>query len=314
MPVTSAYLAVIVIWSTTPLAIKWSGEDVGFLFGVAARMVIGLALVWLLVAVSGTPVPRDRASRATYGAAGGGIYVAMLLVYWSAQLIPSGWISVLFGMTPIFTGAFASIWLGEDAFAPLKVLGMALGTAGLLLIFYTGLEASPGAAAGVGGVLAAALVHSLSSVWVKRIGARLHGLAVTAGSLTLAVPLFVATWLLLDGRWPQVTPARSIAAILYLGVFGSAIGFALYYYVLRQVAATRVAVVTLVTPVSALMLGSLLNREPIGVRVWAGTALILAGLLSFQLDLLSLRRARLSAGRSGRAPPSPSGTGRRPAE
>jgi drug/metabolite transporter (DMT)-like permease len=292
MPVWAAYLLVILIWTTTPLGIKWSGEEVGFLFGVASRMVIGLAVVWMLVAASGTPVPRDRGARTTYLAAGTGIYLAMLLVYWSAQLIPSGWIAVLFGLAPIFTGVFARLWLGESAFTPLKVAGMGLGVAGLGVIFLTGAEASPGTAAGVAGVLMAALVHSLSAVWVKRVGAAVHGLAVTAGSLTLAAPAFALTWLLADGHWPETVPLRSGAAIVYLGVMGSAVGFALYYYVLRQVAATRVALITLVTPVTALLLGNLLNGEPVGPRVLGGTALILGGLLSFQLDLIPLRRRR----------------------
>jgi drug/metabolite transporter (DMT)-like permease len=294
MPVAAAYLAVILIWTTTPLGIKWSGEEVGFLFGVAARMVIGLALVWLLVAALRTPVPWDRNARATYAAAGTGIYLAMLLVYWSAQQIPSGWIAVLFGLAPLFTGLFATVWLGESAFTRLKVLGMGLGVAGLAVIFVTGVEGAEGSAAGTLGVLLAALVHSLSAVWIKRVGAGLHGLAVTAGSLTLAVPGFVLTWLVADGRWPPEVPLRSAAAILYLGVMGSAVGFALYYYVLRHVAATRAALITLVTPVTALLLGHVLNGEPIGLRVWAGTALILAGLLSFQVDILPI-------GRRGRA-------------
>ena len=42
MSVPLAYIGVIIIWSTTPLAIKWSGGDAGFLFGVTARMLIGL--------------------------------------------------------------------------------------------------------------------------------------------------------------------------------------------------------------------------------------------------------------------------------
>ena len=52
MSVPAAYLGVIPIWSTTPLAIKWSGKDVGFLFGVTSRMlmgvVVGLCITWLL--------------------------------------------------------------------------------------------------------------------------------------------------------------------------------------------------------------------------------------------------------------------------
>jgi len=44
MSVPAAYLGVIIIWSTAPLAIKWSGEDTGFLLGVSRRMLIGALL------------------------------------------------------------------------------------------------------------------------------------------------------------------------------------------------------------------------------------------------------------------------------
>ena len=50
-PLVFAYLLVIIIWSTTPLAIKWSGESVGFIFGVSARMLIGAVLAMALTLV-----------------------------------------------------------------------------------------------------------------------------------------------------------------------------------------------------------------------------------------------------------------------
>lgn len=49
MSVPAAYLGVVLIWGTTPLAIKWSGEGVGYLFGVTGRMVIGVVLALVLV-------------------------------------------------------------------------------------------------------------------------------------------------------------------------------------------------------------------------------------------------------------------------
>ena len=49
MSVPAAYLAVILIWTTTPLAIKWSGEEPGFLFGVTGRMVLGTFTALLAV-------------------------------------------------------------------------------------------------------------------------------------------------------------------------------------------------------------------------------------------------------------------------
>ena len=88
-----SYLGVIVIWSTTPLAIQWSGQEVGFLFGVAGRMVIGCVLALALVMVLRLPMAWHKQAGQTYLAAGMGIYGAMMCVYWSAQFVPSGWIS-----------------------------------------------------------------------------------------------------------------------------------------------------------------------------------------------------------------------------
>jgi drug/metabolite transporter (DMT)-like permease len=77
-------------------------------------------------------------------------------------------------------------------------------------------------------------------------------------------------------------PPRALLAIVYLGMIGSVLGFALYYYVLRHVEATRVALITLITPVLALLLGNLLNGEVLQFETVLGTAAILGGLLLFE--------------------------------
>ena len=94
MSVPLAYIGVIVIWSTTPLAIKWSGGDAGFLFGVTARMSIGLLFSSILIMLlSRRGLPWNKAARKVYLVAGIAIYGAMLSVYWGSQYISSGFIS-----------------------------------------------------------------------------------------------------------------------------------------------------------------------------------------------------------------------------
>ncbi|MET0109749.1 MAG: hypothetical protein ABW084_12685 [Candidatus Thiodiazotropha sp.] len=56
MSVPAAYLGIVLIWGTTPLAIKWSGEGVGYLFGVTGRMVIGVILALLVLRMIGQPL------------------------------------------------------------------------------------------------------------------------------------------------------------------------------------------------------------------------------------------------------------------
>jgi len=117
MSVPAAFLGVILIWSTTPLAIQWSGDGVGFLFGLASRMVIGLAVAALLVGLRRSALPVHRDAVLTCLTAGLGLFAAMTVVYWSAQHIPSGWISVIFALTPMITGILAAVWLNETGLA-----------------------------------------------------------------------------------------------------------------------------------------------------------------------------------------------------
>jgi len=98
------------------------------------------------------------------------------------------------------------------------------------------------------------------------------------GALAIATPLFFLTWLVFDHHAPAQLPARALASIIYLGVIGSVLGFTLFFYVLKHVSAHGSALITLITPVLALLLGAAINHEHVGPRIWAGTALVLGGL------------------------------------
>jgi len=296
MSVPAAYLTVILIWSTTPLAIKWSAQGTGFAFAVASRMAIGLALAAVILAVWRVGMPMHKRARSAYLAGGLGLFGAMTLTYWGAQYIHSGLVSVLFGLSPLVTGLLALVWLEEEALTPGKLAGMLLGLAGLAVIFGdSGEMAGAHAVAGVAALLAAVTIYSGSLVWIKRIGDDSPPLATTAGTLAVSLPLFGLVWWLTDGHVPAAVPPRAGAAIVYLGVFGSVLGFALYYYVIKHMETGKVSLITLVTPVVALMLGSLLNGEAVSAQVWAGTALIGLGLSLHQWPALSgLLAARTS--------------------
>lgn len=290
MSVPLAFIGTILIWSTTPLAIKWSSEGPGFMFAVTSRMVIGtLGCLLLLTLVRGRLHWHKQAVR-TYLAAGLGIYGAMSCVYWGAQFIPSGLVSVIFGLTPLLTGLMAGYWLDEQSLTPIRLLGLASALGGLVLIFGDGFNAGPAAVLGMLSVFTAVTLHSLSTVWVKRIGAGLPVMTVTSGGLLVALPCYLITWLLVDGELPTSIPEQALASIVYLGLFGSVMGFILFFYVLKHVEASRVGLIPLVTPVSALAIGSLFNGETIPTVVWSGTALILLGMSIYQWGHRLFRR------------------------
>lgn len=282
MSIPAAFLGVILIWSTTPLAIQWSSEGGGFLFGVAARMWLGALFCLALMGIFSVPLPRHRAALQTYGAAGLGIFGAMFCVYWGAQFIPSGLVSVLYGLTPMMTGLCAALWLRESAFTPARIVGMLLGLGGLLVIFGQGLVDRDVAIGGVIAVVLSVVLHSISSVWVKRIGAEVPAMAMAGGGMLIAAPLYLLAWLLLDGRLPVELTTRAAYSILYLSLIGSVVGFVLFYFVLKRIAASRIALITLVTPVLALGFGVALNGEVIAARTWLGAAFILFGLVAHQ--------------------------------
>jgi drug/metabolite transporter (DMT)-like permease len=293
MPPTAAYFIVILIWSTTPLAIQWSAVGVGFAFAVMARMVIGLVVSLLILALWREPPPLHARARRSYMVGGLGLFGAMVLTYWGARFIPSGLVSVLYGLAPILTGVLARLWLDEDALTPSKWAGMALGLTGLVVIFGGSHDlGGPDAVMGLAALLVAVLIYSATMVGLKRIGDDSPPLATTAGTLAVSLPLFMAVWAVADGHAPTALNGRAGMAILYLGLFGSVIGFALYYHVIKHMETGQVALITLITPVIALLLGHWANGEVITARVWAGVACVGLGLVMHQWGVFGARLAR----------------------
>ncbi len=292
MRVLLAYIGVVLLWATTPLAIKWSGEGPGFLFGVTGRMSIGGVCMLLLLLMLRRPLVWHKQARKTYFAVALQIYGAMVCVYWGAQFIPSGWISVLFGLTPLMTALLAALWLGERSLAWGKIAAYFFGISGLSIMFGSALQLGRSAVLGMTAVLLAAFLQSASAVWVKRIGAKIPALSQVAGGLLFAVPVYWISWFWADAHWPVDVSGKALFSIVYLGVVATTAGFAMYYYILTRLSATRVALITLVSPVLALFLGHFINQEPVSSKVVAGTLLILSALL---LHEFAERRGKLKS-------------------
>ena len=281
MSVPAAYMTVILIWSTTPLAIQWSSIGVGYEFGVAARMSIGLLALLMILRLRRIPLPWNGHARSVYLVSGISLFLAMSLVYWSAQYIPSGWISVIFGLSPLITSALATVILRENNVTTGRLTGMLLGLAGLAVVFVEGLTLTAAAWMGVVGMTVGTLVHSLGAVLLQKLKTDIPALAITTGSLIVATPAFVLNFVLMR-NWPEHIGATTVLSILYLALLGSTLGFPLYFYLLKKLNAERVALIALITPVSALLVGAALNNETINARVWLGTALILSGLAIYE--------------------------------
>lgn len=295
--ISSAYLGVIVIWSTTPLGIQWSTLGSSYTFAVMVRMLIGWAICLLALRLARMRLPLDVNALKLYAASGLSMFSAMLCTYWGAQHIPSGLISVIFGLSPLATGVFATWWLRTHELTPLRMTGLAVSLAGLWVIFGQPWPGDQQATAGIITVILGMVLQALGLVWIKRIGlerkhAPLTALAITTGSLTVGTPLFMIAWLISDrGHFPAHISLQATLSIVYLGIFGSVVGFTFYYYVIKHLDAGRVALITLITPVTALFLGQMLNQETIPLMGWTGIALVGAGLLIYEWSALHKLRS-----------------------
>jgi len=279
-----AFVALVLIWSTTPLAIQWSADaQVSFVAGLGARMLLGFVVLVAVQIALRRPLPLDGKALHAYLAAGVGIYGAMILVYWGAQFIPSGWVAILGGLMPLFTGLLAAFVLREDAFSPPRLLGMLLGLGGLLVMFGAGEDLGPMAHWGLLAAAGSNVMHGVSSVWLKRLDHRLPVLTLLTGGIGITLPFYLASWWLHDGAvLPEQVHWRTAASIVYLGLFGSVFGFLLFYHLLRHMEASRSALVSLVTPVASILIGVIVNDEPFDWRVALGTLLILLGLIAYE--------------------------------
>lgn len=274
-----AYWGVVLIWTTTPLGIKWSSVGLNYIVGVTARMAIGLACLLLLMLIRRKWLRLDGPALQTYLAASIQLYASMLLTYWGAQFIPSGWLSVIYGLSPFMTAFMAAAFLKERSLSIGKVFSYLIGVGGLVLMFSSAIELNLQAVQGMIALLAATFLHAASAVWVKRIQAEVPALMQITGALLVSLPLYIATWYWLDdGQLPDMPSQQTLWAIIYLGLIATPIGFALYYYVLARMPATNVAMINLITPVLSLMLGYFANQELLTVKVASGTGLILLAL------------------------------------
>jgi len=284
MIVKAAYLGIIIIWTTTPLAIQWSSGESGYLLAVTARMAIGLCVLTLLFIFKKLTMPLTRQAVYVYLLSGLSIFLSMLFVYWGAQFIPSGWIAIIFGLSPIITGIFSSVIFKQNIFSLMKLSGLILAVTGLGIIFGNNISISNSALWGVTAVFISTVTHALGAVLIKRVNTTLSGMQATQGGLIIAVPLFGMTMISNQAPADYELSITNWLAIVYLGLIATALGFSLYYFVLKNLDAMKVSMITLITPVTALLLGAMLNNESLTLSILLGTCLILAGLAIFEFD------------------------------
>jgi drug/metabolite transporter (DMT)-like permease len=173
----------------------------------------------------------------------------------------------------------AHVILPHERLRPGSVLGILVGFVGVAVIFSEDLASlgGPGVALAAVVILAAPLTSSVTSVVIKRWGQDVHPFSLTAVPMGLTAGVMGALSLAVEPAHSVPVNATTLGVLAYLGLFGSALTFTLYFWMLSHMPATRLALMTYVVPVVAVLVGTVFLDEVFTARILAGSALVLTG-------------------------------------
>jgi drug/metabolite transporter (DMT)-like permease len=280
-PARAFWIAVLCfIWGSTWVAIKVGLHTLPPFLSAAARFGLSAVVLALLGLVQRVPFPRTwRTHLALAGLGLATFTVSYGVVYWGEQYISSGLTAVLFSTHPFFVMLLAHVAIANEPITRAKVIGVALGLLGVVLIFRSDLELGhPLALTAALVTLGSPVAAATTNVAIKRWGAHLHPYTLT--TLPMAYGTFVLgaiSWMT-ERHLPVAWTPLAIASVVYLALFGSVVAFVIYYTLLKQVSVSALALVSYVFPVVAVLLGYLILGERLTGSALAGAATILVGI------------------------------------
>ncbi|HEV3459320.1 MAG TPA: DMT family transporter [Thermoanaerobaculia bacterium] len=274
------------IWGTTWAAIRIGLRGIPPFTGVALRFAIGAAALAVVarglgVRLRGAARPAARASAWRVWLANGLLtfFIPYGVLYWAEQWVPSGLAAVLFATSPLWVALAAHLALPAERLRPAIAAGVLAGFAGVAVIFSEDLRAlgGPRVAGAAALLLVAPLTSAFGVVAVKRWSAGMHPLAIVTVPMGLAAAGMGCLALATEAGQPPRLTGLPLAALLYLALFGSALSFALYFWLLGRLPATTLSLINYLTPIVALLIGSAALGEPVTARTLAGSALVVGG-------------------------------------
>jgi drug/metabolite transporter (DMT)-like permease len=275
------WLALCLIWGSTWLFIKLGLRDLPPFTFAGIRFLLASAILWAIVIARRRPLPKTGSDWLKLAWMGSITFALNYgLIFWGEQHISSGLAAVLQAMIPAFGLIFAHFYLPNERLTARKLAGVATGVAGVGLIFYDQMKIE-GMAALQGSValLLSSVCAAYSNVFIKGRCQHIDSSVIAAGQMVWGVFPLLTLGAVLEGdpfdhRWSM----RSAVALAYLALIGSVLAFLLYFWLVTKIEVTKTMLISLVTPVTALLIGWLALDERLSWRVAAGSAAILAGI------------------------------------
>ena len=270
-----ALLLLAAIWGGSFLFIRLSVDDFGPIALSGLRTLIGgAALLPVLFLSNKLAVIRTHWRSMIFV----GLFnsaLPFIFFNFATMTLPVGTMSIINALTPLWGAAIAWVWL-KDTLPPLRMLGLLVGFAGILVLVWDKLSFNDTASvyAVIAGV-SAPIFYGIAANYTKKYLMNADPIATAAGSLVAAglmlLPFTLYTW-----------PSTSIsnvawAAALGLGLFCTAIAYVLFYRLLIRLGPPRAMTVTFLIPVFGVFWGWLFLGESITLRIVMGGGVILLG-------------------------------------
>ncbi|MBC9876020.1 DMT family transporter [Bradyrhizobium sp. INPA01-394B] len=271
------------------LSVLWGGS---FFFNSAAlRELPPLTLVFLRVALGAAmllPLLRMQGISFPKGVAGWKPFLAIgllnnvipfSLIVIGQIFIPSGLASILNATTPLFT-VMVMAAVGEEALQMRRVTGVALGLAGVIILRVWGIEARTGQGIGILLCLGGALSYGFAALAARKLLKDSAPLGTAAFQLMASMVMMASVAGVVEQPWRLPMPGLTTwLAVLGLATLSTALAYIVFFQIVRRSGATNVMLVTLLIPVTAILLGWLVLGEPISLREIAGAFVIGSALI-----------------------------------
>jgi drug/metabolite transporter (DMT)-like permease len=277
-----AYGLLCAIWGTTWLAIRVLVHDVPPLRAAALRFAIGAIVLVPFLLARRPRMPHGRREWRAILLLGFSMQALPFgLLFWAEQYVTSSMTAVLYSSAPLMV-ALLTPWMTGRSVPRTALYSLLVAMGGIAFLFQVDLRATPGTLLGGLMILGAVLSSAFSVVFAKREVSAVDPAVSTVVQLGIGSVLLFVGSVVLEGERASNWTTESLLALGFLGIFGSAIAFVAYYWLLRHVPAYKASTISLVVPFVAILEGSYLLKELITVHMFVASLIVL-GAVAFTL-------------------------------
>ncbi len=204
------------------------------------------------------------------------------LISYGELYISSSLAGILNSLTLIFTCVLAHFFGMKEPLTRNKVLGICSGILGLAIIYFPiVIKEQNQQSIGVWMSVAACLSYGIGTVYARSHLQKVSGMTLLTAQLSIAAVILLPFAWFIDRPYSLAFPSyESILGVVGLALFGTAIGFFLYYKTIQLAGATYASFSVLLVPIFAMILGALILDEQLTWNIYLGTFFILAGVLA----------------------------------